>query len=314
MSKHYQGEKINELVLLYKYSAVMPNGRRRTKWHCECSCGNTTEILDSNISKTYSCGHAKYMLIKEKKTKDLTGRKFNWLTVVEQAPDRISSSGRHIIRWKCLCDCGFYVDVDAAELVKGTVKSCGCHRFDVVRYRSCLTGEFLNSIEVLERLESKKYDSSTSTYSRWKCRCLECGMIFTAFGSALRRGQISCGCVNSKGEYEIGKILSNMGIKSEKQYSFSDLLSPYGNPLFFDFAIFDSNNNISLIEYQGIQHYKKQWNGFGDYQRETTDPLKKEYCKNNNIPLYEIKYDENIEEALNMIISKIYANSVPSSD
>ena len=74
----------------------------------------------------------------------------------------------------------------------------------------------------------------------------------------------------------------------------------------FDFGILDDQNNVKcLIEYQGRQHYEEQqgpWN-FGAYAREVTDPLKREYCHNNNIPLYEIKYDANITEELDKIFA-----------
>jgi len=48
--------------------------------------------------------------------------------------------------------------------------------------------------------------------------------------------------------------------------------------------------------------------------KEITDPMKKEYCKLHNIPLFEIRYDENIEESINTILNEIYANTVPSSE
>jgi len=37
---------------------------------------------------------------------------------------------------------------------------------------------------------------------------------------------------------------------------------------------------------------------FGRLQRETTDTLKRQYCIKNNIQLFEIRYDESIEERL----------------
>ena len=73
----------------------------------------------------------------------------------------------------------------------------------------------------------------------------------------------------------------------------------------FDFAIFDKNNNLlGLIEYQGEQHYKN-YKIMGKQQREITDPMKKEYCLNKNIPLFEIKYTENIVLKLQEILSKL---------
>lgn len=53
---------------------------------------------------------------------DLTGKKFNLLTVVERAEN--SCNGR--ARWRCLCECGNYTVVASSNLINGAVKSCGC--------------------------------------------------------------------------------------------------------------------------------------------------------------------------------------------
>lgn len=56
-----------------------------------------------------------------------------------------------------------------------------------------------------------------------------------------------------------------------------------------------------LLEYQGEQHYKDAgW--FGALQREETDQLKRDYCNERNIPLHEIRYDQDIETELNKIL------------
>lgn len=54
---------------------------------------------------------------------DLTGRKFGDLLVVRQA--ETSSCGK--IRWVCECDCGKQRTVQAAHLISGHTKSCGCY-------------------------------------------------------------------------------------------------------------------------------------------------------------------------------------------
>lgn len=109
-------------------------------------------------------------------------------------------------------------------------------------------------------------------------------------------------------------MLNKYGISFETSFSFPDLLSPIGYPIFFDFALYDNDGNVILIEYQGIQHFIPQQDHFGDYQREITDPLKKEYCNKNQIRLYEITYQDDTIAKLNEILSEIYANFVPSSE
>lgn len=53
---------------------------------------------------------------------DITGQKFNHLTVIE----RVENTSRGQTRWKCLCDCGNTTIVQGGNLKTGEVKSCGC--------------------------------------------------------------------------------------------------------------------------------------------------------------------------------------------
>jgi hypothetical protein len=58
------------------------------------------------------------------------------------------------------------------------------------------------------------------------------------------------------------------------------------------------------IEYDGIQHYESSDYFGGEKEfiiQQLKDNIKTEYCKNNNIKLIRIKYDENIEKKLNFI-------------
>lgn len=56
--------------------------------------------------------------------KDLTGKRFNRLTVVK----RVDSVARHgsSARWLCLCDCGNSREILSGNIVSGHIKSCGC--------------------------------------------------------------------------------------------------------------------------------------------------------------------------------------------
>jgi hypothetical protein len=58
------------------------------------------------------------------KYKDLTGQKFERLTVIERAED----SERGIIRWLCQCECGKTSIIISNRLESGKTKSCGCYR------------------------------------------------------------------------------------------------------------------------------------------------------------------------------------------
>lgn len=53
---------------------------------------------------------------------DLSGRKFNRLTVSEYFSGSRKSRGK----WKCLCDCGNTVFVETSQLLNQDTQSCGC--------------------------------------------------------------------------------------------------------------------------------------------------------------------------------------------
>lgn len=59
---------------------------------------------------------------------DLTGKKFSMLFVLNRVEDRITSSGKRQIMWKCLCDCGNTCLASSDALKSGHRKSCGCYQ------------------------------------------------------------------------------------------------------------------------------------------------------------------------------------------
>ena len=104
------------------------------------------------------------------------------------------------------------------------------------------------------------------------------------------------GCNKSKGELEIKKILDNKKIKYITQHKFDDCKNVL--PLSFDFYISEYN---CCIEYDGLQHFEpvKYWGGDETFEKiKLRDKIKTEYCKNNNIQLIRIRYDEKIIDKL----------------
>jgi hypothetical protein len=105
----------------------------------------------------------------------------------------------------------------------------------------------------------------------------------------------SCGCINSLGETKLKQILNTNNIPYKSQVCFNDLRGKNGAYLFFDFAIYDADNNLKcLIEYQGKQHYEPfhfdSQERFEERQR--YDQIKRDYCKSHNIKLIEILYTD----------------------
>lgn len=63
-----------------------------------------------------------------RKAEDLTGMKFNSLTVLRRTEDKIYKCGTVETRWICRCDCGEETEVSRGHLKSGKVKSCGCSK------------------------------------------------------------------------------------------------------------------------------------------------------------------------------------------
>lgn len=80
------------------------------------------------------------------KFEDLTGRKFNKLTVLGLG--KRNSCGQ--IQWKCKCDCGNIVFVTTSYLKSGHTKSCGC----------------LNKEKSANRLKTKKFIDAKNNYRK----------------------------------------------------------------------------------------------------------------------------------------------------
>jgi len=97
---------------------------------------------------------------------DLTGQKFNKLTVINREPN--TKSGQTM--WKCQCDCGNFVIVNGRDLKNGHTKSCGC----LFKITSVINGQKVRKIPDISI-------SKTRLYNIWygmKARCYNPKHIF----------------------------------------------------------------------------------------------------------------------------------------
>jgi hypothetical protein len=120
-------------------------------------------------------------------------------------------------------------------------------------------------------------------------------------GNFLNNNSRCPACNESKGERKIRYWLLNNNIYFEPQHTFNDLKGLNNGLLKFDFAILEIDNKLKcLIEYDGIFHYKKQYDEDGFEALKYHDQFKNVYCKKNNISLLRIPYWEfnNIENIL----------------
>ena len=268
------------------------------------------ELYALGISQTeigrqlgYSYGTIHRFLTQEK-IDPMIGQKFGRLTVIKEVeqPKNKKTPGKY---YYCSCDCGGSIIAVGIYLRNGNTKSCGCLVKEnsqnainkINKYSLDVTGQKFGKLTALYPT-----DKRSGTSIKWHCRC-ECGNECDVSLNNLKKGNVkSCGCLISTGEAIIYSILTKKNITFQTQYIYQDLLSQNGNPLRFDFAI-NLNNNFILLEYQGIQHFNKN-NKWHTDELIYNDQLKKEYCKQHNIPLYYITYNDNIEEMLERILTQ----------
>lgn len=262
----------------------------KSMWRCKCDCGNEKVVYGGHLESghTKSCG-----CIRPPRT-NLYGQRFERLTVLDW-----EGQGK----WLCQCDCGNFVSVQTDNLKSGNTKSCGClqkERTSEVSFKS-LVGERFGKLLVLERVENNRFG-----HICYRCKC-DCGGETIVDAANLRNGNTnSCGCIKSKGEMIINNWLQEHNIPYQPQYSVDEIVLDSGRRPFFDFAIFDKNNNLRcLIEYNGKQHYEATggWNTEGCFQiTQNRDKQKANWCKKLNIPLYIISYLDDIDEKLTAIL------------
>ena len=221
------------------------------------------------------------------KSIDLTGQIFNNWTVISRAPN----NNRGETMWNCKCNCGNIKVVQGYSLRKGKSQSCGCLQKQIMAEKLLedITGNKYGHLTVLEYV-----GKDNSRKSLWKCKCdCDAETLIITRGSDLRSGKtISCGCVNSKGEEKIAKILMEHHIPFEKEKTFDTCRYQNTNAYArFDFFV----DNKYIIEYDGIQHFQPTFNTFNEENFHNTinhDEFKNQWCKENNIPIIRIKYTQ----------------------
>lgn len=265
---------------------------------CLCDCGNVKDILLSNIKKgsTKSCGclekESRYN--REHSSKDVIGKRFGKLIVLEDSNERKSNGA---VIWKCQCDCGNITYSDSSNLKRGHTTSCGCAKQDYVdSLKIDIVGKKFGLLTVVNELNRSQYNRRT-----YLCKC-DCGEEIIIDGASLTTGHtLSCGCSRrSNGELLIDDILHKHNIKHIHEHKFEDCINERKLP--FDFYL--PENNI-CIEYQGKQHYEvvEFWGGEeGLQQRQHNDAIKKQYCIAKEIRLMEIPYGASSNKVEKMIL------------
>ena len=150
------------------------------------------------------------------------------------------------------------------------------------------TEEFIEKVEIIHK---NKFDYSLVRYIRStdkiKIICPKHGVFEQQAHSHL------CGigcpiCKASKGEHRISKWLETNNTKFVREKTFSNCQGKQ-RPLPFDFYLPKYN---LCIEYDGRQHFQPVFGTETFVNTQQTDSIKDKYCKNSDIELLRIPYQE----------------------
>lgn len=115
------GKRFGRLTVIKRTDRKM-NNNKCYYWLCQCDCGNFKEVPSEYLTSghTQSCGCLKL----DAHLIDITGQKFNKLTVLKRDPDDGS-------KWICKCDCGNITSVNSYGLRNNLTQSCGCINYSI---------------------------------------------------------------------------------------------------------------------------------------------------------------------------------------
>lgn len=238
------------------------------------------------------------------RTDDLTGRRFNNLTVlgIDHANINNRGSGKHI-KWICRCEtCGNIKSIRGSDLRVGNYIDCGCTAHlrsgDKLAKPQDMIGRQFGHLHVLYRDMTKPHGSGKHAW--YVCHCDLCDREESISGHRLRGSseiKDRCSyCVNkSLGEAKVRELLDGAGIRYETEQVFDGCVNPLTNyKLRFDFRVLATATTPEyLIEYDGEQHFHHapMWDDTMSLaDRQYRDSLKTNWCLQAGVPLIRIPY------------------------
>lgn len=251
-------------------------------------CGHIWEAVPSSILQGYGCPKCKIKKIIQKNTKD----KNYFLEQLQKINPTIIpleeyKNNKTHIRCKCLI-CNYEWKVTPDKLLQGR----GCPQ--CAGKKKLTNKEFLIRLAQVHNNEIECLEEYINIKTKLLFKHISCGHIWKTRPDDILRGKGCPKCASPKGEKSVEEILNKLNINLKTQYKIIKCKNI--NPLPFDFAIFDNNNNlVFLLEYDGQQHFKSIsiWGGEkGFKEQKLRDQIKNDYCKDNNIPLERIAYND----------------------
>ena len=254
------------------------NEHRVKYFLCKCDCGAIRPVRGVALINGTSTSCSKAC------SNSLEGLTFGYWEVLK----RDQSQPRKFI---CRCKCGTVRSVDGSSLKNGASKSCGCLKSEKSKEHNKDKAE--NHVgEVFGKLTVLSVELKNGDYY-YNCKC-DCGNETQVLGKRLFRGEtVSCGCINSKANELMAKLLTKLNIPFKREVRFEGCKDKACLP--FDFAIYNRQGElIGLIENNGIQHYSARGTQWNTPERliytQKHDYIKQKYAEDNHIPLLIIPY------------------------
>lgn len=285
-----------------------------TKIKCKCKIdGNEWESSVSSLLRGCRCKVCnKRRGNKKRKTLDQFKKELNLINPDIEIIDDSYTGTHNLIKCKCKIDNNEWSSYPC-NLLNLTARCPECSK----KYMS--ESQVFTNNEFLEKLQENNPNvvpleiyKSSNTKMNFLCKIHNVEFFQKSFDAMYN---IHCGCPlcresQSYGETKMLSILANMGYSIISQYSNNDCRNIL--PLRFDG--FDIDNNIAF-EYNGQQHYYPvDFAGKGEAWAieqfeltKTRDEIKYKYCKENNIPIIIIPYQEfeNMENYIKNELAKI---------
>ncbi|AUT06224.1 hypothetical protein SPSF3K_01499 [Streptococcus parauberis] len=278
--------KNKNLEILGKYV----NAKTKIPVRCK-KCGKQWEKIPLGIKNGQGCMDCRIKnSIKTnneftKEVKMIWGDKYIVLDVYKNSKEKVV----------CKCsECGNEFKISPVKLIsKDRPRGCPNCKSKKTADRcrkelSVFKNEIGNDFEVLTEYKNAR--------SKIIIKHLKCGRKFETLPDGFLKSKLCKYCGKSLGEDKIRKFLEKNGVEFIEQYKINECRDKM--PLPFDFFL---PKEKILIEYDGIQHFKKIPFFDGKYGYDYIkkhDEIKNNYCSENDLELIRIRYDEDVIERL----------------
>ena len=147
------GQRFGKLTVREK---LPPLSDGRTRWLCDCDCGNSCVVNSYALRKKnqQSCGCAKI--------KDIIGQRFGHLIVLKRSDQYVMLSDRKKYLWECRCDCGATVYRLSEKLKQGIQCACKTCMGKAAAFAMTENAGFVEGTQ-LSKLSTTKANANSSS-------------------------------------------------------------------------------------------------------------------------------------------------------